>query len=509
MLEELIQATVDFMQKHPSWAGVITFWIALLESLPIFGYLLPGSLVLTGIGLLIGAKILPFNAIVLWAIAGAIVGDGLSYTLGRHYHLGIRNLKIFIRYAGWFDQGQVFFEKHGGKSVFLGRFIGPLRPIIPVIAGMMNMRTHYFLLANVTSAILWAPAHLLPGVVLGAASVAYSPKQVMHFVVNLLLILLITWVVGIALRTVVLKGIYMMNRMTKPLWHWLQAQKGWPRYQGIFYSKNANMMPDHLQLSLLLGAVLFALLFALFTTSVIHAGYVTQFDQEVLTYFAHWQQQWVKSFAILLTFMGDRRVMLLFLAVLAVYSAYKREWYTLSAVLLLAVATIGSVYTLKALLNISRPEGHSFAATVGSYPSGHTTLSVTVYGLIAILARQKMHPDSRWFLYKALLIILTGIILSRLYLGSHWLSDVIGSLFLASSILLTVLFYLRRRPQAQFSPRVFLSLMLITLLLGLGYVLTDYYVWQQHLSPATCKQLAEHVWAGFATSCQQLPEAAG
>jgi membrane protein DedA with SNARE-associated domain len=509
MLEEIIRATVDFMSEHPSWAGVITFWIALLESLPIFGYLLPGSVVLTGIGLLIGARILPFNEIMLWAIAGAIVGDGLSYSLGRHYHQGIRNLRVFIRYASWFDQGQLFFEKHGGKSVFLGRFIGPLRPIIPVIAGMMNMRTSYFLCANITSAILWAPAHLLPGVALGAASAAYSPKQVVHFVVNLLLILFVTWLVGVILRTVMLKGIYVINRTTKPLWHWLQMQVWWPRYQPIFYSRQTTVLPDHLQLSLLIGAAIFAVLFALFTVSVVHGGAVTTLNQEVAQYFAHWQQPWVKNFAILLTFLGDRRVMLLLVVVLALYSAYKREWYTMSAVIFLAVATVGSVYTLKALLNIARPEGYSFAATIGSYPSGHTTLSVTVYGLIAMLARKTMHPDSRWFLYKAILLILTGIILSRLYLGSHWFSDVIGSLFLATSLLLAALFYIRRCPEASFSPRVFLSLVLATMIAGLTYVLVDYYIWQHHLSAASCAQLTQHSWIGLSYPCEQLPKSAG
>jgi membrane protein DedA with SNARE-associated domain len=140
MLDHLFHGLIEFMRVHPAWAGFMTFWIALLESLPIFGYLLPGSLILTGIGLLIGAKFIPMWSITLSAIAGAIVGDGLSFLLGKHYHANIRQLWIFKRYIKWLDNGEEFFAKHGGKSVFLGRFFGPLRPMIPMIAGMMDTR---------------------------------------------------------------------------------------------------------------------------------------------------------------------------------------------------------------------------------------------------------------------------------------------------------------------------------------------------------------------------------
>ena len=73
------------------------------------------------------------------------------------------------RDRGIFARGQAYFEKNGGKSVFLGRFLGPVRAIVPVIAGMSNMPPARFYTMNVLSALAWSTAHLLPGVLFGAS----------------------------------------------------------------------------------------------------------------------------------------------------------------------------------------------------------------------------------------------------------------------------------------------------------------------------------------------------
>ncbi len=510
-IRSFIAAFIDFMREHPQWGGALTFAIALLESLPIFGYLLPGSLILTGIGALMGANILPLFDVMVWAIGGAIVGDGLSYLLGRHYHQDIRNLRIFRRYIHWLDRGQDFFTRHGGKSVFLGRFFGPLRPIIPVIAGMMNMRPVNFIVANVTSAILWAPAHLLPGVLIGTASAVYSPKKVIHFIVNLIIFLFLLWLVSLLLRTVMSRMSHMINRWALPCWRSLQAKKWWPKVYPLFYAQTYHE-DEYLQLSLVFGILIFASLFTLFTLSDVHLGWAKFFDQDIYAFFSHWQQPWLTPIATAFTFLGDRRLLVVIVGVLFIFCLQQRARHAAFTVALTAVVSVGIVYVLKHALDMPRPEGFMLVATKGSYPSGHTTFSVVVYGLIALLARRELSTGARWFLYQFVLFLITAVCLSRLYLSSHWLSDLIGSVLLGSSLLLAAVFFYRRKPLAHLSSEGLLITLAITISLGVSGLLFNHYVIEGFPLTANCQNQAVNKIGPAApekTPCPQAPEDEG
>ena len=170
-----------WISEHSAWAGFIVFSIALSESLAIVGLIMPGAMLMFGAGALIGANVLPLWPIMGMAALGAMVGDGLSYWLGRHYKVHLRSIWPFRAYPGLVNRGVDFFQRHGGKSVALGRFVGPLRPIIPAVAGMLEMSIPRYVSINVLASLAWAPAYLLPGVVFGtslqlASGVAGRPQ---------------------------------------------------------------------------------------------------------------------------------------------------------------------------------------------------------------------------------------------------------------------------------------------------------------------------------------------
>jgi len=206
-VENLLQPLLDWIALHPHAAGVAVFVIALMESLIVLGLLIPGAVLLFGAGALMSTGALPVLPIMLWTIAGAICGDLISFLLGRHYHQQLRVIWPFRRYPALVNRGVDFFCKHGGKSVFMARFIGPLRPIVPAIAGMMNMTIPRFLLVDIVAAILWAPAYILPGMVFGA-SLGLAAE-----VAGRLVVLLVT-VVGLAMLSVWL--IHSLVRMLHP-----------------------------------------------------------------------------------------------------------------------------------------------------------------------------------------------------------------------------------------------------------------------------------------------------
>ena len=162
-------ALYGWIAQHPHLAGLAVFWIALAESLAVVGLLVPGVAMMFAAGALVGAGALPFWPICAYAVVGAIAGDGLSFWLGWRYRDRLGAIWPFARHPGMIEHGVAFFRRYGGRGVLFGRFVGPVRAVIPLVAGMLAMPARRFVVINVLSALLWAPAYLLPGMAFGAS----------------------------------------------------------------------------------------------------------------------------------------------------------------------------------------------------------------------------------------------------------------------------------------------------------------------------------------------------
>ena len=187
-----IAGLLDWVAAHPGWATLVIFLIALCEGVVVAGLIVPGATLLFFAGALVGTGHLELWPSLVAAFSGAFVGDSISYWLGRHFGDRLRTYWPLRRYPGALAKGDAFFAAHGGKSLFFGRFVGPVRGIIPAIAGMMNMPPRPFLLVNLVSAVLWAPAYLLPGMVFGA-SLAVAASVSLRLGALLLIALIAVW----------------------------------------------------------------------------------------------------------------------------------------------------------------------------------------------------------------------------------------------------------------------------------------------------------------------------
>lgn len=118
---DLIRQLIEWVGNHPHWAGVIIALVAFCESLAFVGLVVPGALIMFAAGALITGGALGFWSTFLWAVAGAILGDGLSYWLGHHYRSRIGTFWPFNHHPELLDRGAAFFHRHGGKSILLGR----------------------------------------------------------------------------------------------------------------------------------------------------------------------------------------------------------------------------------------------------------------------------------------------------------------------------------------------------------------------------------------------------
>jgi membrane protein DedA with SNARE-associated domain len=171
------------------------FVVSFGESIAFLSLLFPGTALLLSAGTLIPSGIIPLWPVLLWSIAGATLGDSVSYGIGKHCGWALERSWPFTRHLDLVPRGLDFFTHHGGKSVFLGRFFGPLRAVIPLAAGLMRMPTGRFWVANVASALVWAPSVLFPGALLGVAAKTTVAGQFSLPIILAVLCLVGVWIV--------------------------------------------------------------------------------------------------------------------------------------------------------------------------------------------------------------------------------------------------------------------------------------------------------------------------
>ena len=160
----MIHEVIAFIGHHAIWAGPVMFAVSFGEAFVFLSLLFPGTTVMIAAGAFVPSGTLSVWPLLVGCIGGATCGDAVSYWLGRRYGHLIERVWPFTRHPQLLARGYAFFARHGGKSVFIGRFFGPFRAVVPLVAGISKMPPARFWIANITSAFVWAPALLLPGV---------------------------------------------------------------------------------------------------------------------------------------------------------------------------------------------------------------------------------------------------------------------------------------------------------------------------------------------------------
>ncbi len=163
IIGNLTESTLTFVRNHEAWAPVVVFALSFGESLAIVSLILPATVILLGAGTVMAAAELGFWPIWAGAVLGAVFGDWISYWFGYRFSDRVGGLWPLSRHPELLPRGQRFFEKWGALGVFFGRFLGPLRSVMPLVAGICGMRQLPFQAANIASALLWATSVLAPG----------------------------------------------------------------------------------------------------------------------------------------------------------------------------------------------------------------------------------------------------------------------------------------------------------------------------------------------------------
>jgi membrane protein DedA with SNARE-associated domain len=165
---------IAFVSAH-AWLGYLTLFLAaVLEAVPVVGSVIPGSTIILALSALVPGGDLKLEWVLASAIAGALLGDGSAFWIGHRAQHEILQTWPLKRYPGLIAQSEAFFHRWGALAVFFARFIPPIRAFVPITAGALDMPPSRFYPANFAAILLWAPAHVLPGVVAVSALHRYG-----------------------------------------------------------------------------------------------------------------------------------------------------------------------------------------------------------------------------------------------------------------------------------------------------------------------------------------------
>lgn len=440
-MHSLITGLTDFVAQHPHLAAVVVFLLAASESIVVVGALVPGTAVLLAIAAMVGLGHLALWPILLAAVLGAVAGDGLSYWIGRRHRARIGAMWPFSRHPALMARGHAFLDRHGGKSIFIARFTPGMRAIVPVMAGSAGMAPGRFYAANIASAAVWAPAHILPGALAGMGLGAAGHMSLR--LAGLALVVLIAVVLAIwGLRLVIGWLIPAIDRARARLAHRLRAGDA-PWRRALLHVVAPR---DDLRPVIGIGVPLAAMVTALVWLSheVAEQAGLARADAAISHAITSLRSEPGDDVMIFLTAFGDWPVVTAATAAMVLVLIGRRDWHLGAGLAVIMALSSAVASALKYMMAIPRPSEIYQGVQSFSFPSGHATSAMTLFGLMAWFAWRGL-PRGRARVLVALFAAIAAVIaVSRLYLAAHWPSDVLGGLMLGAALVMVFALAFRR-----------------------------------------------------------------
>jgi membrane protein DedA with SNARE-associated domain/membrane-associated phospholipid phosphatase len=423
------------LSRLGQWGYLLIFLGATLEAAAFLGLLVPGESLVVFSGFLASRRLLDVGDLVVIVAAGAILGDSIGYELGRRMGRSwlVRSGRWVGLGAAQLERVDAFFARHGGKTVFLGRFVGFLRALAPFVAGSSRMPYRQFLPYNVLGGILWSLSFVLLGYFFGA-----SWQVAEHW---------------IGRASAIVGGVLLLVIALLWLWRWLTRheagiQQHWARFLAhpriaalrhrfapLLAFVHARLSPHgYLGLHLTLGALILigaTWLFGAIAEDVVSGDSLTLVDVQVAAWLHARATPRLTTVMLLITRLGSTAVVSGITSLMALFLLWRRQWYGLLALIVTVPGGMVLNGLLKDAFDRARPHFTNPLVTLSSYsfPSGHTMAATVLYGVLAAFAVWTFRAW-RWrvlaVLIAVFLLVLVGF--SRLYLGAHYLSDVLGAI---------------------------------------------------------------------------------
>lgn len=384
-----LDSITGWLSANPQWLGLAIFLVACVECLAIAGIIVPGTVLLFAVAVLAGSGALSLGETLLLGFLGGLLGDALSYTIGKCFHQNIRRLPVLRHHPEWIGSAESYFQRYGIASLLVGRFIGPLRPMLPMVAGMFDMPLPRFIAVSLVAGAGWSVAYLLPG-----------------------------WATGAAMRLPLPEGFWLDAGIIAGT---LAALIG--------LSLNSSMRDQRHGTRLIAGLSFIAL-----TGVFLGWPYLHEFDQGVMTLVQEHRSKAIDGAVVIVTRLGDFKTQFFLGGLLTGLLLLSRQW---RHALFAGGTLIGTALangSLKWLFARARPEVLSEPLTTYSMPSGHSSASFAFFLTLAVLAGRGMPARLRLTWVMMGCIPALAIALSRVYLGVHWPTDILAGALLACCV---------------------------------------------------------------------------
>lgn len=441
-----VDGLLQWSSQHPIAAGALAFAIAFFDAIVILGFLVPAVPLLFGVGTLVGLGLIDGTYAIIAAGLGAFAGDGVSFLLGRHYGDALRRTWPFSRHPEWLPAGEVFFAKHGLKGIFIARYVGAVRPLVPAVAGMLKMPPAHYVPASLGASLSWGATFVLPGWLFGASI------DLLAAVAGRLAI-----VAGVVLAAIVLavfSARTLWNAIAPHAGDWLDGALAWSHRHPILGRWSSALIdprqPESASLAVFASALLAAGLGLFWTLStVVMRGEPLSLDLQLHQWLFSLRHPLADPLMAALSGLGRWQVWAPAAGVVMTYLIWRKRY--LAAMHWVASIAFGLalIIALGALIDPPRPPESTLVAGFG-FPSMDVSMSTVVYGFFAVLLAREVRDRRAVWPYVAATVLATGVAVAQLYFGAHWPSDILAGLTLGMTWVAIVGIAYRRRATRAF-----------------------------------------------------------
>jgi len=435
-----IQHTVlPLIEQFSSYAAFIAFASAFGETLIGVGWFLPGSTILLVMGVLAGQGYLNIATVMAFGILGAWLGDSFNYHLGKRYGLDLLQKPQLHLPASTIEKAHNFLNSYGAKSVFFSRFLPGLKETIPFLAGSAQMDRKKFVVWNFLGAIGWSFEFIGIGYLFSSSvSLAQALMERSAVVIFVLVgVILILWVfkrflqANIPMILLVFAGMRDGFVQSRPVKNFI-----------IHYPKTVSFIKKRFDHNRFTGFPLTILVFVFGYVLGLFGGIIEDFlSKDSIVYVDHiianlmyqWRADGLIDFFTWVTYLGRGPVVVAVVLVVVILFLLYRRYNDLIAFFVSLSGSLIFLWLGKLAFHRPRPDIALYFEPTYSFPSGHATIAVSLYGFLGyLLIYYSSTLRAKLNIFFATTLLILGIGFSRIYLGEHYFSDVYAGFLLGT-----------------------------------------------------------------------------